>query len=62
MKKMKKTIEINDLKKNQKLRKKLVNYCLLMYEQNAIIQDDYLIMEYNWLSKNNKLEDLFNVK
>ncbi|WP_159778314.1 hypothetical protein [Flavobacterium sp. 9AF] len=59
---MKKTIEINDLKKNQKLRKKLVNYCLLMYEQNAIIQDDYLIMEYNWLSKNNKLEDLFNVK
>lgn len=47
--------EIKDLKKNPILRQLLSNYCLATYEDNAIINDEYLLQEYRWLVANNKL-------
>jgi hypothetical protein len=51
-------MEINDFKYNPKLRQSLVNYCLRIYEEDAIIDDEHLIMEYNLLKKYNNLEAL----
>ncbi len=52
--------EIKDLKKNPILKQLLSNYCLVTYEENAIINDEYLLQEYRWLVANNKLNELFN--
>lgn len=52
--------EIKDLKKNPILRQLLSNYCLAIYEENAIINDEYLLQEYSWLVVNNKLNELFH--
>lgn len=56
---MKNEFELKDFSRNPELRKLLVNFCLTMYEENAIIDDEHLIMEYNWLNANNKLNDLY---
>lgn len=52
--------EIKDLNRNPLLRQLLSNYCLANYEENAIINDEYLLQEYRWLVANNKLDELFN--
>ncbi len=57
---MKNEFELKDFSRNPELRKLLVNYCLTMYEENAIIDDEHLIKEYNWLKSNNMLEELFS--
>lgn len=52
-------IEINDFKYNPTLRRMLVNYCIRIYEEDAILDDWHLIQEYNLLKKNNELHFLF---
>lgn len=52
--------EIKNFKRNPLLRELLTNYCLMVYEENAIIDDECLLSEYRWLVKNNKLDELFN--
>lgn len=52
-------IEIEDFRYNPKLRKMLVNYCLRMYEENAIIDDYHLLEEYKHLKRDNKVHVLF---
>ena len=52
-------IEIEDFRYNPKLRKMLVNYCLRMYEENAIIDDYHLLEEYKLLKRDNKVHVLF---
>lgn len=51
--------EINDFKYNPILRKMLVNYCLRMYEEDAILDDEHLLMEYRLLITDNNLNALF---
>ena len=51
--------EINDLNRNPLLRQLLSNYCLMVYEENAIIDDEHLLSEYRWLVANNKLDEIF---
>ncbi len=51
--------EINDFRYNPILRKMLVNYCLRMYEEDAIIDDEHLLMEYKLLIRDNNLNALF---
>jgi hypothetical protein len=50
--------EINDFKYNPILREMLVNYCLRMYEGDAIIDDEHLMMEYRLLISDNNLNAL----
>jgi hypothetical protein len=52
-------IEIEDFRYNPKLRKMLVNYCLRMYEENAIIDDYHLLEEYKLLKRDNNVHLLF---
>ena len=52
-------IEIEDFRYNPKLRKMLVNYCLRMYEENAIIDDYHLLEEYKLLKRDNNVHVLF---
>lgn len=52
-------IQIRDFKYNPELRRLLVEYCLVVYEENAIINEENLIAEYNYLLENNKLNELF---
>lgn len=51
--------EITDFENNPVLKKLLVDYCIMQYEENAIIDDDHLIMEFKLLKNENKLNDLF---
>lgn len=51
--------EINDFRYNPILKKMLVNYCLRMYEENAILDDVHLLMEYKLLIRDNNLNALF---
>jgi hypothetical protein len=51
--------EIEDFRFNPKLRKMLVNYCLRMYEENAIIDDYHLLEEYKLLKRDNMVHVLF---
>ena len=51
--------EIKDFRYNPILRKMLVNYCLRMYEEDAIIDDEHLLMEYKLLIRDNNLNALF---
>lgn len=55
-------MELKDFSRNPKLRELLVNYCLTMYEENAIIDDEHLILEYNWLLKNDELSEMFYIE
>lgn len=52
-------IEINDFKYNPKLRRMLVNYCIRAYEEDAILDDEHLLKEYNLLKNINELHFLF---
>ena len=52
-------IEITNFQYNPKLRKMLVNYCLRMYEEFAIIDDEHLMMEYNLLLRYKMTNVLF---
>jgi hypothetical protein len=52
-------MEITDLNDNPILRKLLTDYCIRMYEEDAITDDDHLMMEYFLLKRENKLNDLF---
>ncbi len=53
---------VNGFERNPKLRELLVDYCLQVYNENAIIDDEHLIKEYYWLKENNQLEELFNME
>ncbi|MCE3295821.1 MAG: hypothetical protein K0R65_1535 [Crocinitomicaceae bacterium] len=52
-------IEIKNLEYNPILRSLLKNYCLRMYEQEAITDDWHLYQEYTYLKDNNMLDVLF---
>ncbi len=54
--------EILNFELNPLLRQLLVNYSGIMYEGDAIIDDDHLLMEYNWLKDNNMLNELFTAE
>jgi hypothetical protein len=51
--------EITGFENNPVLKKLIINYCLMQYEENAIIDDDHLIMEFRLLQKENRLHELF---
>jgi hypothetical protein len=55
-------MELLNFNLNPLLRELLVNYCLINYEENAIIEDRYLIMEYHLLERNNELHRLFEAE
>lgn len=52
-------MEINNLNHNPILRELLTNYVLRMYEEDSNTDDDHLLMEYNLLIRENRLNDLF---
>lgn len=52
-------IEIENFEHNPILRDLLVKYVLRMYEGDAVIDDDHLLMEYHLLLTENRLNDLF---
>ena len=55
-------MELKNFKYNSRLRELLVNYSLINYEENARIDDEYLIMEYYLLERNNQLHLLFEAE
>ncbi len=52
-------MQITNFNYNPKLRQSLVDYCLRMYEESAILDDEHLLMEYNLLLRDNNLNALF---
>ena len=50
---------ISNLFNNPFLKELLIQYCLMHYEADAILDDEHLMMEFNYLKNNNKLYDLF---
>ena len=52
-------MEIRNFNYNPVLRQLLVNYIIRTYQQEAIIDDDHLMMEYHLLIRDNRLNDLF---
>lgn len=56
---MEENTRINDLRYSPELRTLLIQYCLVKYEENAILSENNLIEEYNYLVKNNELNELF---
>ena len=52
-------MEINNLNHNPILRGLLKNYVIRMYEEDSITDDEHLLMEYNLLIRDNRLNDLF---
>ncbi len=52
-------MEITNLNHNPILRELLKNYVLRMYEGDSITDDEHLLMEYNLLIRDNRLNDLF---
>ena len=52
-------MEIINLNHNPILRELLTNYVLRMYEEDSNTDDDHLLMEYNLLIRENRLNDLF---
>ena len=52
-------MEIRNFKHNPVLRQLLVSYIIRTYQQEAIIDDDHLMMEYHLLIRDNRLNDLF---
>lgn len=55
-------IKITDLKNNPLLKQLLINYCVVTYEENAILDNDHLLAEYSLLSRNNELHILFEAE
>jgi hypothetical protein len=55
-------MELQNFESNPILRQLLANYCLTHYEENAIIDDKHLLMEYRLLERNNELHLLFEVE
>lgn len=51
--------KINDFRYNPELRRLLIEYCLMKYEENAVLSEDNLLDEYNYLVQNNSLNELF---
>ncbi len=51
--------QIKDLSRNPILKAQLTRYCLFEYEEDAIIDDEHLMMEYNKLKSDNELEKLY---
>lgn len=51
--------EIKGFDRNPILKQLLINYCNIHYEDNAILDDNHLLMEYNLLLRENRLHDLF---
>ncbi len=52
-------MEITDLTQNPILKGLLTDYCIRIYEEDAITDDDHLMMEYYLLMRENRLNDLF---
>ena len=52
-------MEIRNFNHNPVLRQLLESYVIRTYEQDAIVDDDHLIMEYHLLILDNRLNDLF---
>lgn len=52
-------MEITNLKHNPILRKLLTDYCIRIYEEDAITDDNHLMMEYYLLKREDRLNDLF---
>jgi hypothetical protein len=52
-------MELTNLDLSPLLKKLLVEYCSSLYEQDAILDDYHLIIEFNSLVEDNKLYDLF---
>jgi hypothetical protein len=52
-------MEIKNFNHNPVLRQLLVNYIVRTYEEDAIVDDDHLLMEYHLLIRDNRLNDLF---
>ena len=50
---------ITNLNHNPFFKGLLKQYCIMHYEADAILDDEHLIMEYNYLNTNNKLYELF---
>lgn len=48
-----------DIAKTPLIKELLITYVKTTYEKEAIINDDILQQEYNWLVKNNQLEEIF---
>jgi hypothetical protein len=55
-------MELQNFNLNPNLRELLANYCLINYEENAIIDDEHLIMEYRLLELNKELHLLFEAE
>lgn len=55
-------MELQNFNLNPNLRELLANYCLINYEENAINDDEHLIMEYRLLELNNELHLLFEAE
>lgn len=52
-------MEIRNFNHNPVLRQLLESYVVRIYEQDAIVDDDHLMMEYHLLIRDNRLNDLF---
>ncbi len=52
--------EIINLYNSPFLKKLLINYCLIQYEQDTLLDDEYLLREYYYLKKIDAIEELFN--
>jgi hypothetical protein len=52
-------MEIRNFNHNPVLRQLLESYVIRTYEQDAIVDDDHLMMEYHLLIRDNRLNDLF---
>jgi hypothetical protein len=42
-----------------KLKALLTSYISMLYEEDAIVTDEYLLMEFNLLKRENRLHELF---
>lgn len=51
--------EIKNFDWNPILKKLLIDYVLRQYEYDALINDEHLYKEYNYLMENNMLNSLF---
>ena len=52
-------LENIDITKTPLIKELLITYVKATYEEEAIINNDILQEEYNWLVKNNQLKELF---
>lgn len=52
-------LENIDITKTPLIKELLITYVKATYEEEAIINDDILQQEFDWLVKNNQLEEIF---